>query len=397
MDENENLIRFKQEFEKRYECEEIPLALALDPEIGIGYPVLCFNQDSSSLLQDLMPIDNMNVKCKENLDRIQFTILQKIIENNFSSEEIELKDYDFEDVQVNPAFLPDSFSAFFNIIKDKKDELSIFLRFAGNISAANLLARFSHLSESINSIVNTIIQEEDKLHPESILAEVIHLPNNRIGNVLHHPSIRKYELALLCHSCLDKNNIISISDIMISIKNGKFILRSKQTNKQIIPYLTNSYNYSLSEIPIYRFFGDLQKANKKTSLMLSTDNLLNILLYIPRIRYKRTILSPATWKININEIKDLLQKRNDPEILTFANKWRETKRIPKYSLLADYDNELFIDWDNIISVRSFLSTVKMQNYFFIKEFLFDKEDLVIKDIEGNGYLNECIVSYIRKK
>ena len=184
---------------------------------------------------------------------------------------------------------------------------------------------------------------------------------------------------------------------MISIKNGKFILRSKQTNKQIIPYLTNSYNYSLSEIPIYRFFGDLQKANKKTSLMLSIDNLLNILLYIPRIRYKRTILSPATWKININEIKDLLQKRNDPEILTFANKWRETKRIPKYSLLADYDNELFIDWNNIISVRSFLSTVKMQNYFFIKEFLFDKEDLVIKDIEGNGYLNECIVSYIKKK
>lgn len=396
-DENENLIRFKQEFEKRYESEEIPLALALDPEIGIGYPALVFNQDSSSLLQDLMPIDNMKVTYKENLDRVQFTILQKIIENNFSSEEIELNDFDFEDVQVNHTFLPDSFSAFFNIIKDKRDELSIFLRFAGNISAANLLARFSHLSESINAVVNTIIQEEDKLHPDSILAEVIHLPNNRIGNVLHHSSIRKYELALLCHSCLDKNNIISISDIMISIKNGKFILRSKQTNKQIIPYLTNSYNYSLSEIPIYRFFGDLQKANKKTSLMLSIDNLLNILLYIPRIRYKRTILSPATWKININEIKDLLQKRNDPEILTFANKWRETKRIPKYSLLADYDNELFIDWNNIISVRSFLSTVKMQNYFFIKEFLFDKEDLVIKDIEGNGYLNECIVSYIKKK
>jgi len=397
IEKNENLIRFKQEFEKRYDREEVPLALVLDPEIGIGYPVLDFNQDSSELLQDLMPIDNIKVKYKEELDRVQFTILHKIIENNFSNDEIELKESDFEDLKVNHVFLPDSFSAFFNIIKDKKGDLSIFLRFAGNISAANLLTRFSYLSENINTIVNTIIQEEEKLHPNSIIAEVIHLPNNRIGNVLHHPSIRKYELALLCHSCLDKKNIISISDIMISIKNGEFILRSKRTNKQIIPYLTNSYNYSLSEIPLYRFLGDLQKANKKTSLILSTDNLLNILLYIPRVRYKQTILSPATWKININEIKDLLQRKNDSEILIFANKWRERKKIPKYSLLADYDNELFIDWNNITCVRSFLSTVKMKNYFFIKEFLFDKEDLIIKDIKGNGYLNECIVSYIRKK
>ena len=70
--------------------------------------------------------------------------------------------------------------------------------------------------------------------------------------------------------------------------------------------------------------------------------------------------------------------------------------IPQNSLLADYDNELYVDWNNILSIRAFLSTVKTRKNFLIKEFLFADKNLMIKDEKGFGYLNECIVSFQKK-
>lgn len=394
---NENLIKFRQEFEKRFESEEIPLALALDPEIGIGYPISNIQKDTSNLLLDgFCCIQNSKINYKNEFDNIQLFILDKILNKEFKDNEIILKDSDTKDLQEDWNNFPDSFSAFFCIINDESKKTNLFLRFAGNTSAGNLLTRFAHADKKINSLVKRIASNEKELHPEAILAEVTHLPNDRMGNVMSQPQIRTNEISLLCHSNLNKNDIIPISDIMISIKNERIILRSKKKNKLVIPYITNSFNYTSSTIPIYRFLGDLQKQGKQVALELNVEKLLEILPSIPRIRYKSTILSLATWKIEVKEIKHWLEIIDDTELKELTNQWRKDKMIPLHSLLADYDNELFIDWNNIISIRAFLSTIKTRKDFLIKEFLFVDRDLIIKDEKGLGYLNECIVSFQKK-
>ena len=394
---NENLIKFRQEFEKRFESEEIPLALALDPEIGIGYPISNIQKDTSNLLLDgFCCIQNSKINYKNEFDNIQLFILDKILNKEFKDNEIILKDSDTKDLHEDWNNFPDSFSAFFCIINDESKKTNLFLRFAGNTSAGNLLTRFAHADKKINSLVKRIASNEKELHPEAILAEVTHLPNDRMGNVMSQPQIRTNEISLLCHSNLNKNDIIPISDIMISIKNERIILRSKKKNKLVIPYITNSFNYTSSTIPIYRFLGDLQKQGKQVALELNVEKLLEILPSIPRIRYKSTILSLATWKIEVKEIKHWLEIIDDTELKELTNQWRKDKMIPLHSLLADYDNELFIDWNNIISIRAFLSTIKTRKDFLIKEFLFVDRDLIIKDEKGLGYLNECIVSFQKK-
>lgn len=395
--ENENLIKFKQEFEKRFESEEIPLTLALDPETGIEYPVSNIQKDTSNLLLDgFRCCPNSNFNWKKEFNKIQLFILDKILNKEIQDNEIILKDSDTKELQEDWNNFPDSFSAFFCIINDKNKKTNLFLRFAGNTSAGNLLTRFAHADEKINSLVKRIASHEKELHSKAILAEVTHLPNDRMGNVMSQPQIRTNEISLLCHSNLNKNDIIPISDIMISIKNGRITLRSKKKDKLIIPYITNSYNYTSSTIPIYRFLGDLQKQGKQVALELNVEKLLEILPSIPRIRYKSTILSLATWKIEVKEIKHWLEIIDDTELKELTNQWRKDKMIPLHSLLADYDNELFIDWNNIISIRAFLSTIKTRKDFLIKEFLFVDRDLIIKDEKGLGYLNECIVSFQKK-
>lgn len=390
-----NLLKFQEEFIKRFEGREIPLSIALDPEIGIGYPVESSWKDISSLLNGFnLPLNKEALK-NVNYGAIESILLKKITAQNNSSMEIELKDEDFKDAKENWDDLPDTFSVLLEIIKDDKKDTLIRLKSIGGSSAANLVARFAYTDKKIDRFISEIVRKEESLHPKSILAEIVHLPDSRVGNVLYRPHLRNYEIVYLANSTMPKDKIIYASDIMLSINKGKLFLRSKQLNKEIIPYLTNAHNYSLSTIPIYRFLCDLQCQNKRTSLSFDMGFLYDELPYIPRIRYKNTILSLATWNVQTEGINHLVSIKNDKDLLSEANSWRVENKIPNCCLLSDFDNDLFVDWSDISCLRSFLSLVKNRKYFRLTEFIYNENDAVVRDESGNGYLNECVLTLIK--
>jgi hypothetical protein len=84
------------------------------------------------------------------------------------------------------------------------------------------------------------------------------------------------------------------------------------------------------------------------------------------------------------------------QLLQEIKKWRETKYIQQYSLLSDGDNKLFIDWENMLCVRTFISVVKNRTGFRLVEFLYSEKDFIVKDKDGSAYLNECIVTLLKK-
>ena len=394
---SDNLFKFQEEFSKRYEEKEIPLLIALDPEIGIGFPVENGSKDISPLLYDFFLPNKAQLLQNANYDIIQSVILKKLSEQNISWSEIELKDEDFKDILENRVDLQDTFSVFFEIIRDNENDTLIRLESIGNSSAANLMARFAYTDKKIENFVKEITQKEQSLKPDVILAEIAHLPDSRVGNVLYRPHLRNHEIAYLANSSMPEDKVIYASDIMLSVKYGRLYLRSKRLNKEIAPHLTNAHYYSLSTIPLYRFLCEMQFQNQRTSLKFNIGFLQDELSFVPRIRYKNTILSSATWTIKVDEIKHLISIKEDESLLYHTNIWKEKKNILNYSFLldSDSDNKLFIDWGNIISLHAFFSVVKNRASFRLIEFLYNEKDAVIRDENGNGYLNECIVTFIK--
>ena len=394
---NENLLKFQKEFTKRYEEKEMPLLIALDPEIGIGYPAENGSRDVSPLLHDFSLPNKMKSPQNVNYGIIQSVLLKKISEQDKPLIEIVIKDEDFNEIKAKRDDLPDTFSVFFEIIQDKGNDTLIRLKSIENSSAANLLARFAYTDTRIEDLVKEITKNEKSLKPNVLHAEIAHLPDSRIGNVLFRPHLRDYEIAYLANSSMSKDKVIYASDLMLSVKYGRLFLRSKKLKKEIMPHLTNAHNYGLSSIPAYRLLCDMQYQKRSTYLDFDTGFLQDELSYLPRIRYKQTILSPAIWNIKIDEIKHLTTIKEEETLLHQAYIWREKKNIPKYSLLSDADNELFIDWGNAISLYAFLSIVKNRTNFRLIEFLYDEKDAVIRDEDGNGYLNECIAIILKNK
>lgn len=391
------LYEFQKAFFNRYEDKEVSLMEALDTELGIGYPINKISRDVSPLLDDFY-IPNEGYKKQFQSNPFISILLKKTISAEKKNEiEIVFNDDDVEKFKLNWDDLPLTIYSMFKILKtDLYDAPMIHLTGFYGTCGANLFARFAYMDENINRFVSEITTKEQELMPNVIFAEIVHLSEPRTGNVLSRTHIRDYEILYLSNSDLPQSRIIYTSDLFLSIRQGRLYLRSKELNKEIIPRLTNAHNYCLTAIPVYYFLCDLQNQYGRTSLALNWEYLDNDLSFLPRVRYKNTILSLATWKIVTLEMKYLFVIENDNQLLFEVNKWREKYILPSKVILVDGDNELFVDLEIALSVKALFSIIKKREIICLKEFLFDPKSPLVRDRNGNCFTNECIVSFYKK-
>ena len=390
-----NLSQFRENFYNRYEEREIPMLFALDNELGIGYTGNT-SGDISPLVDDLA-VPRENSPSNISLSPFQSTLMQKLQKTLQKGEQVvELTDEDVKGAQAMWDDLPPSFSVMCQILKDDDEGRSFYMQMSGGQSAANLMGRFCHLDEQILNHTLSITEKEAQLNPDVIFAEIAHLPESRIGNILLRPVLRPYEIAYLARSGVAHEFEIRPDDLYISIRKNRIVLRSKRLNKEIIPHMSTAHNYSgQNPMPVYHFLCDLQHQNGRTGFGFFWNDAAQQFDYLPRVVYKNCILSQARWTVREKEIKALTGIKDGSELLRKVKEWKSNRNIPGIVLLADADNELYVDLNNTLSIRAWLSTVKKRPMIKLEEFLFDPETAIVQGPEG-VFTNEFIFSFYRE-
>lgn len=392
--QNEVLKKFQEDFFYRYEEREVPLMEVLDPELGLGYPSKSMDGDEAPLIEELELPFLKNTLGNASMSSLEILLLGKMIETlTNGGKEIVLID---KDIDGNPNWddLPSTMYTMFNMIRSEKNGLLIQANFFSGSCGAILLSRFAHVDERIKEFVKKIACKEQQLSPDSILAELVYLPESRTGNILMRPHIREYELAYMSDSDLPKDKMLYVSDLLLSVRNGKLHLRSKRLNKEIVPRLTNAHNFRNHSMPVYRFLCDMQHPYGRNSLFFNWGILEKQLPFRPRVRYKNTILSLASWNIKVVDIKYLFKIADEALLLDEIIRWRTQISLPVYVVMPDGDNELFIDWGDFVSVKSLFTIIKHRDIISLKEFIFEPENAVVKG-ENGVYVNECIVAFYK--
>jgi len=388
---NPRIVAFKKRFIERYGDEEIPLNLALDIEVGLGYggnKVV-----NSSLLSKLYN----NSKSKKRYESVIWSdfdiIISEKLEKAYKNGEyiISISKKDVEDLPQNNDDLPYTLAGIAEIYKTESDS-TIFIRNFSGSSSNNLLGRFCNGNREIYNIVKKITAIENNLEKEDILAEIIHLPESRTGNILKRPSNREYEIPYLAKSNLPLCKQITLNDIYVSIKNDKIKLKSKRLNKFIQPRLGNAHNFSNSRLPIYLFLSELQSQNKRSSIGFSWNNIHLKNKFLPRVVYEEIIISKARWKINFKEFIKMVNSNYKK----FLEHWKIENKIPDLVELVEGDNKLLIDLTSQISIKILIDACKTKSYFILEEFLFTDDELV-KDSKEKSYSNQFIFSFYRKE
>lgn len=301
---NSALEIFKNKFNEKYDQEEIELSIVLDAELGIGYAESNQSASGAGKLIDDLKTDPQQHQQKNQFEPIeQFTLLKykDYLENrkdtiNLTEDEL-LK---FKEPSISNRF-SNSFYLLGSFMKklEKFDSENFIFDVSGIVgqSAGKLLARFAHGDEDFFSFTKQILKEEEEECPDAIYAEFAHLPQARIGNIMHRPVLGSYEVPYVGRSGIDAKYQIQVSDIMVSVRNNEVVLRSKKHNKRIIPRLTTAHVFSSQGLPIYKFLGDLQFQGK-ARVNVWDWGVLSSFSYLPRVTYKNLILKKARWTID---------------------------------------------------------------------------------------------------
>jgi hypothetical protein len=400
---NTPLESFKKAFVERYENEAIPLVKVLDVETGIGYLQHNDSFDVTPLL-DSIGIDQKNgtPSPKISLNKAEEIIYKKkqnALQNNENSIVLNLSDFDT--IDFSGQNLPVTFSCLFEIVEEQGKEW-IVIQSIGGSSAANLLARFCYGDSGIDDLANEITQYESENYFNKIIAEIVHLPEARTGNVLRRPSFRDFEIPYLGQSGLPTSHQINIEDLILQVKNNRLVLWSKKQDKEIIPRLTNAHNYSYNTLPIYHFLCDMQFENCKPSIGFHWNNLGKLFDYFPRVTVGNCIVSKARWVFTKEKHPDFFKVLNIKQtiydksvFMSHIPSLKANNFLPQYVSLVDGDNELVINLDNSTCIEMLVETVKKKSQFVLEEFLFPSSKVVTG--KTDCYANQFIVGLKRNQ
>jgi len=401
----EGLERFRKDFNERFEGREMPLLQALDEEVGIGYERASdFGAEASPLLRGIA----LGAAAEQNSvswGRVQAFLLSRLNRALAEGErqiEITAEDLDrmapADDAAKKKSPFPEAFHVMVTLAAASQEALDrgdfqILFDNAGGPSGARLLGRFCHADAELNRKVETHLRAEEALHPEAIFAEIVHLPQGRIGNILARPVLREYEIPFLGRSGAPLDKQIAVNDLRVSVAGPRVVLRSARLGREVIPRMTSAHNFVHGSLGIYRFLCTLQSQGTLGGVTWGWGA-LDSAPFLPRVTSGRVVLARASWWMIQDEIK-ALAKTQGAERYQAVQDWRRKRGLPRLIAQVDADNELLVDLDNALSIETFLDVVEDRDRARLVEF-FPGPDLLAAEGPEGRFLNEILVPFVRK-
>ncbi|MDT5107264.1 MAG: lantibiotic biosynthesis protein, partial [Mycobacterium sp.] len=352
--EETSLDRFRAAFEERYGTREVPLAEVLDEELGIGFERSVHPAaDESPLLGglDFGPPSPSEQRWQPR-DAVLLRLLSQALEEQH--QEIALGDADLDALaELAPRPLPDALAVLASLSGSPEGiahgEFRVVVHSVNGPSGAALLGRFCAGDAELAAAVQRHLRAEEAHHPNTLYAEVVHLPEGRTGNILRRPVLRATEITFLGRSGAPTGTQLGIDDLLVSVQVGQVVLRSRRLGRQVLPRLTAAHNTVLNSLGIYRFLSALQYQGVAGGLRFDWGP-LGSAPFLPRITCGRLVLARARWRLAAEELADL-------RTVADVRRLRERRRLPRLVAIAEGDNELLVDLDRDVAVEVALRTL----------------------------------------
>jgi thiopeptide-type bacteriocin biosynthesis protein len=341
---------FRDAFAARYDGPT-PLLELLDEEHGIGFETReGAGTEPSELLEDV-PFANSGADETVRWSARERVLLRWLVEAAATATTVlRLSPADIESIaEPRPLPLPDAFAALFRLSaldpsSIDAGDFEFSVEFVSGPAGANLLGRFCQANATLSAAVREHLRAEEQHHPDALYAEIVHLPEGRIGNVLLRPTLRTWDLPFLGRSGLPPTQQLTLSDLLVDVRDQRVVLWSRRLGREVMPRLTNAHNVDYKGLAVYRFLSALKEQSHQHAIYFDWGA-LNAAPFLPRVQVGRAVLSKARWRIEGQALRSLLDA--DPQARARAYQlWRERSKAPRHLVLKESDNELLCDLDD---------------------------------------------------
>lgn len=394
------LGEFREAFEERYGLREVPLVEALDEEAGIGYPAWTGEDSLTAPLLAGVRFPDAEAGTarwgprEEHLLRLLSSALSA------GSDEIVLSDRDVDALSVRDrAPLPGALTAAVRLAAPSVEALDrgdfrLSFEAASGPSGAHYLGRFCHADPELRRAVDEHLKAEEALDPEAVFAEIVHLPEGRMGNIVTRPPFRGFEIPFLGDSGAEAGRQIPITDLTIRVQGEEVVLRSSRLGRRVLPRLTTAHNYFAHGFGLYRFLCVLQQERTSGGVVWDWGPLASA-PFLPRVVVGRIVLSAARWQIGRDELAALAGSGGARRFALVAA-WRARRRIPRFAYLVESEAELLVDFDSVLSVDAWLHLVEGGDAVELKEMFPPAGELCARGVEGR-FVHQLLVPFVRER
>ncbi|MGW8552836.1 lantibiotic dehydratase [Streptomyces tubercidicus] len=326
---------FHNRFFERYGINSlIPLRDVVDPDIGLGFPAGYRDADPEAR-------EALTSREQRLLSLAQAAVLDGRDEIRLDEELIRTLTVGDQDTMQVPAHTELRFqihAASQSAILDNDFTLhSIALsRGIGTTSGRS----FGLLQPDDRARAATVLEHLPANAPGSLPTQVSFAPLDRgDANVSRVPELLPAVITLAEHRPLDERTI-TLDDLAVGCDRRRLYLVSLSRGCLLDPMTLHALDLRAHTPPLARFLSEISRSQSAvlTSFPWASATALP---YLPRVRYGRTILSPARWRLDRSELPD---RRAPWEGWNKAiERWCTRRRVPDAVALTEGDQLLPLD------------------------------------------------------
>ncbi|USG63894.1 lantibiotic dehydratase [Brevibacillus ruminantium] len=340
-DRSSFLQELHTDFIERYGIHgEVPLLLLLDEDLGLG-----------SLEEYELRAENKSARGKTT--KRSSLLLELLLSAQMEGkQEVELTDEHLEAMAPggwDEGKAPKSLELYATLSAKNRDELGrgdfrlIVGANPGSNGAGKTFGRFADLfGESFLEQLREVHAAEQALDPDAVHAEISYLPaHDRLSNVTLSPNIRPYEIVLGTNPGEQaEEKALPLSDLFVGATLDSLYIRSASLGKEIIP--TTGHMLTLRNTPpVYRFLREIAQERQGNWGSFSWGGLEQS-PHVPRIRYGKSILSLARWRI-YKHTAPFSERMSKEAWMDAVKEWREKWKLPQQVFLTEGDNRILLD------------------------------------------------------
>lgn len=234
----------------------------------------------------------------------------------------------------------------------------IELRSIGAQEPGRVMGRFAHgLPELAQYLRATEAQRP--------VVELVHQPEDRLGNISARPALSRYELRLR-GGVSEQAECLALDDLSVSVSGGRVVLWSRRLGGAIDLRMSNAHAYDRQgSLPLYRFLNQVS-VQAPVAEALSLRRKFPKAPFAPGLKYRGVIVSRATWLLTAAETAALHKLAAAPrrEALRVL---REARRLPDWVAWVERDHVIPFHLDTDWMVDELLKAVRKQGQVLLTE------------------------------
>jgi lantibiotic biosynthesis protein len=364
-----DLDGFRERFADRYGERTVPLVWALDPDTGIGFGTTMGFPDSAPFEEPIPQASVPRSPAWTSIDDLMLRLLDAA--SRREAPEVVLQDADLSALPPPAASLPPTFLAQAAVEASTADDLnagsfSIVLK-SISLSAAGLLGRLASVAPELRRLCTALARDEQQLFPHALLAEIGTSPSGLRADVTRRPRLYGHRILFGAEPNRGGAEEIPLEDLDVTVQGDSIVLSSRRLGREILPRYSCAVRTIADDNVVFRFLRALQ-SQAVGGASWSWGPLAGASCR-PRVRFGRTVLARASWRVRAEEMPAGIRAPAAPEAFREWRAWADRRQVPRWLSVRSDETELAFDAESAAMVRNFFDMLREERVLDLYEMM----------------------------